>query len=149
MLARIWMPGILRSPGNGLAVSSRIDWVVELLCMSPRKTPVKAHHELCMRMWCSLFFLTAETQKRLWCPLLASWINTVKYGHTTKQFTPVKNMWNLAALANMGTSENRKVVQEPEECAGCLKKKKKVGVGNQKPTQHCKAIFYQLKNKTF
>ena len=35
----------------------------------------------------------------------------MKYGHTTKQFTPVKNVWNLAALASMGTSENHKVME--------------------------------------
>ena len=45
------MPEILRSPGNGLAVPSRIDSVVALLYMSPRKSQIKAHHELCMRMW--------------------------------------------------------------------------------------------------
>lgn len=48
----------------------------------------------------------------------------MKYGHTTKQFTPVKNVWNLAALASMGTSENHKVMQEPKEGTGCFKKKK-------------------------
>ena len=65
------MPGILRSPGNGLAVPSRIDSVVALLYMSPRKSQIKAHHELCMRMWHSLFFLTAKTQKCLWMPVVS------------------------------------------------------------------------------
>lgn len=39
------MPVTLRFPGNGLTVSSQVDSVVPLLCMSPRKTQIKAHHE--------------------------------------------------------------------------------------------------------